>query len=107
MLLSQHIKDDDYDDDILYPMKDYDDILKRQCNIKVYVQDSTLIRKFSMCSEDLKFQLFKSYFHTAQIWWNYTRTALNKLNDAYDNVFGLIYYEPNDRWCYSVVQSPS
>ena len=57
----------------------------------IYAQGNSLLRKFYMCSVDVKITLFKSYcssFYTAQLWTNYTKTAINTLYTAYS--FGII-----------------
>ena len=59
---------------------------------KIYVQGNIIIRTFYMCSLDVKVKLFKTYctpLYTAQLWWNYKKSSINKLYRAYHNVFKL------------------
>ena len=63
-------------------------ILLRQRR-KIFAQGNSIMRKFYMCSDDVKLTLFKSYcssFYTAHLWINYTNTIMNKLYTAYHNV---------------------
>ena len=60
---------------------------------KIYAQGNCLLRKFHMCTVDVKVTLFKSYcssFYTAQLWTNYTQNAINKLYIAYHNIMKLL-----------------
>ena len=55
---------------------------------KIFAQGNSLLRKFFMCTIEVKTTLFRSYcssFYTAQLWTNYTKTAINKLYIAYHN----------------------
>ena len=74
------------------------DILRQRR--KIYAQGNSIMRKFYMCSDDVKVTLFRSYcssFYTAQLWINYTATTMHKLYTAYHNVLkmfiGLSKYE--------------
>ena len=61
--------------------------LKRQMR-KFYANANMLIRKFSKCSVNVKWYLFKTYCSTmdcSALWFNSTKTALTKLNIAYNN----------------------
>ena len=63
------------------------DILRQ--SRKIFAQGNSIMRKFYMCSDDVKLTLFKSYcssFYTAHLWINYTNTIMNKLYTAYHNV---------------------
>ena len=56
---------------------------------KIFAQGNSLLRKFYMCTIEVKITLFRSYcssFYTAQLWTNYTQTAINKLYIAYHNI---------------------
>ena len=55
---------------------------------KIFSQGNSLLRKFFMCTIEVKSTLFRSYcssFYTAQLWTNYSQTAINKLYIAYHN----------------------
>ena len=74
-----HIICDDSSDDL--------DILRQRR--KIFAQGNSIMRKFYMCSVDVKLTLFRSYcssFYTAQLWVNYTKTTMHKLYTAYHNV---------------------
>ena len=62
------------------------DILRQRK--KIFAQGNSLLRKFYMCSIEVKTTLFRSYcssFYTAQLWTNYSRNVINKLYIAYHN----------------------
>ena len=66
-----------------------DDDMTRQRN-KIYAQGNALIRKFYMCTENVKIALFKSYcttLYTSTMWCKYRRESLRKLCVAYNNIF--------------------
>ena len=74
------------------------DILRQRR--KIFAQGNSIMRKFYMCSDDVKLTLFKSYcssFYTAHLWINYTNTIMNKLYTAYHNVLKclLVYLSVN------------
>jgi hypothetical protein len=75
------------------------DDMKRQIR-SLYARGNMLIRKFNMCSEDVKLHLFKTYctgFYCAHLWSNYTQQTFNKVKVAYNNAFRfLLKY---DRQC--------
>ena len=61
-------------------LKDDKDIA-RQCR-KLYAQGNMLVRKFYMCSENVKVKLFKAYctpLYTCQLWWNCPSSSAHKL----------------------------
>ena len=74
---------------------------------KIYGQGNTLIRKFSMCSLDVKVMLFRTYctpMYCAQLWCRFRpssnrRGALSKLYVAYHSILklliGISKYERN------------
>ena len=71
-------------------LSDDNDIARQRKNI--FAIGNCLLRKFYMCSTDVKVTLFKSYcssFYTAQLWTNYTKNAINKLYTAYHNILKL------------------
>ena len=78
--------------------KDDKDIQKA-CG-KLYAQGNSLIRKFHMCSEEVKIKLFVTYctqFYCAPLWYfNKTDKVYNKLNVAYNNVFRFLLNLPRD-----------
>jgi hypothetical protein len=79
-------------------LKDHMDI-ERQIK-KLYAQGNTLVRKFYMCTEDVKIALFKTHcssMYTPHLWWNYTTTHIRKLHVAYNNVFRFLCKLPI--WC--------
>ena len=58
-----------------------------------------LLRKFSMCSHDVKIHLFQTYcspMYTAQLWWSYNKSSIKKLYIAYNNVFRMLHRLPRD-----------
>ena len=62
-----------------------DDDMTRQRN-KIYAQGNALIRKFYMCTENVKIALFKPYcttLYTSTLWCKYRRESLRKLCVAY------------------------
>ena len=55
---------------------------------KIYVQGNSLIRKFHMCSVDVKLTLFQSFcapMYTPHLWTKYTNSDIIKLYRAYHN----------------------
>ena len=61
--------------------------LKRQMR-KIYANTNLLLRKFSKCSVDVKCYLFKTYcsnLYCAPMWFDCTKTALKKMEVAYNN----------------------
>ena len=84
-----HIISDDLSDD--------SDIL-RQCR-KIYAQANMLLRKFSMCSVNVKCALFRSYvtpLYTAHLWSYYKVKSMQKLRVAYNDAMRLLLHVP--RW---------
>ena len=73
---------------------------------KLYAQGNSILRKFHMCSWDVKLTLFRAYcspLYTAQLWWSHKRASINKLNVTYHNLFkmflGLRKYESTSLLC--------
>lgn len=63
--------------------------IKRQC-AKLYIQGNTILRKFYMCTVDVKLTLFRSFcmpMYGAHLWWNYTKSTINRLYISYHNIF--------------------
>ena len=53
----------------------------RQCQ-QLYARGNVLLRKFHMCSMDVKVKLFNTYcspMYTAQLWWNHTAYSFHRL----------------------------
>ena len=74
-----------------------DDDMARQYN-RIYAQSNALIRKYYMCTEDVKCTR-KSYcisLYTCQLWYNYKSESIRKLCVAYNNVFRLLCNEPRN-----------
>ena len=60
---------------------------------KQYVQANILLRKFYMCSLDVKLSLFRTYYspmYTAQLWWSFKKWTITKLHTVYHNTFKLL-----------------
>ena len=52
--------------------------IKRQCR-QLYAQGNSLIRKFHMCSVDVKLVILQSYcspMHRAHLWWSYSKVSI-------------------------------
>ena len=63
------------------------DIMKQRR--KLYAQGNSIIRKFSMCTLQVKLTLFQSYctpMYLAQLWTHYKQGTINKLYIAYHTV---------------------
>ena len=72
--------------------------MTRQRN-KIYAQGNALIRKFYMCTENVKIALFKSYcttLYTSTLWCKYRRESLRKLCVAYKNIFRKLTHQARD-----------
>ena len=79
--------------------------IARQCR-QLYAQGNILLRKFHMCSVDVKLKLFKSFcapLYTAHLWWQYKKCSIKKLYTAYHNVLklqlGLSKFESSSTVC--------
>ena len=56
----------------------------------LFVQGTIILRKFIMCYLGVKLTLFRTYcspMYTAQLWWNYTKSTITKLQISYHNIF--------------------
>jgi hypothetical protein len=72
-------------------LSDNDDI-SRQCRM-IYAQGNVLMRKFFMCTIDVKRKMFMNYctpLYTAHLWVSYKKATIKKLYIAYDNIFKLL-----------------
>ena len=78
-------------------LKDDRDI-NRQCR-NIYARGNTLLRKFAMCTADVKAKLFQTFctpLYTAHLWWNYRLYSLRKLTVAYNDIMRLLLCLPID-----------
>ncbi len=69
-------------------LSDDDDINRQRRTL--FVQGNIILRKFSMCSLGVKLTLFRTYcspMYTVQLWWNYTKSTITKLQISYHNIF--------------------
>ena len=69
-----------------------DDDIVRQCRI-LYAQANTLVRKFHMCSDNVKINLFRTFctpLYTAPLWCQYKKSSLQKLKVAYNDAFRIL-----------------
>ena len=69
----------------LYDSRD----IQRQIRF-IYAKGNTLVRKFNMCSTEIKLQLFKSYcynLYCCHLWSSYPQSKFNNIKVAYNNVF--------------------
>ena len=60
---------------------------------KIFIQGNSLIRKFYMCTIDVKLTLFNSFcspLYTAHLWSKYTQTSITNLYRAYHNTLKLL-----------------
>ena len=65
-------------------LSDDDDINRQRSTL--FVQWNIILRKFNMCSLGVKLTLFRTYcssMYTAQLWWNYKKSTITKLQSAY------------------------
>ena len=68
--------------------KDDKDIMC-QCR-QLYARGNVLLRKFYMCTNDVKIKLFSTFcssMYTAQLWWNHTVYSIHRLRVCCNNVF--------------------
>ena len=84
-----HVLTDDWMDDR--------DVYRQRC--KIYAQANMLLRKFSMCSVDVKCSLFRAYvtpLYTAHLWHAYRVRSMQRLKVAYNDAMRLLLHIP--RW---------
>ena len=70
----------------------------RQCR-KLYAQGNTLVRKFHMCSRNVKVILFRAYctpLYTAHLWYKYKKASLTRLTVAYNDVMRMLLRIPRN-----------
>ena len=57
---------------------------------KFYMQANLLLRNFRHCSDDVKCSLFRTYctnmYNCCQLWFNSTKSSINKLSTSYNSV---------------------
>ena len=98
----------------------HDDLdIRRQCRA-INIRVNILFRKFHMCRVSVKLKLFNSYcasMYTPQLWWNYKKMSICKLQITYHNILkmniGLSKYESisatcaitNTHCCQSVIRN--
>ena len=71
---------------------------QRQC-CKLYVQTNMLAREFHMCTDDVKTALFRAHcapLYTAHLWCCYSKAKMKKLQEAFNDAFGILLKLP--RW---------
>ena len=69
-----------------------DDLDIQRQRKKIYAQGNSILRKFHMCSIEVKVVLFKTYctsLYTAHLWTNYSNLSINNFYIAYHNVMKL------------------
>ena len=60
---------------------------------KLFIQGNSLVRKFYMCTIDVKLKLFQSFcspMYTAQLWSNYSNCDITSLYRAYHNTLKIL-----------------
>ena len=85
-------------------MSDDADISRQ--NKSLYAQGNTIIRKFHMCTVDVKLKLFEAHcssMYSAQLWWNFKKDTMKRFIVSYHNilkrVIGLSKYESMSATC--------
>ena len=76
-------------------LKDDKDIARQRR--KLYGQGNMLMRKFHMCTPDVKVSLFRAYctpLYTPHLWCNYSRHSIRKLTVAYNDAMRLTLRVP-------------
>ena len=74
-----------------------DDIDIQRQRGRLYAQGNSILRKFHMCSVDVKVVLFRSYctpLYTAHLWSNYKNKSINDFYIAYHNIMKLFIGHP-------------
>ena len=85
-------------------LTDDEDILRQRRFI--FARGNALLRKFNVCSIEVKLELFRAYFsniYCCQLWWNYSCSAMAKFQTSYHNVLklflGLSKFESTSQTC--------
>ena len=75
-------------------------------NKSLYAQGNTIIRKFHMCTVDVKLKLFEAHcssMYSAQLWWSFKKDTMKRFIVSYHNilkrVIGLSKYESTSATC--------
>ncbi len=79
-------------------MSDDDDMYRQRR--KLYAQANILVRKFYMCSDEVKINLFRAYctsLYTAPLWFKFKKESLCKLQVAYNDCMRILLKKT--RWC--------
>ena len=66
----------------------------------LYARSYTLLRKFTLCSNDVKLQLFQTFctnIYAAHLWSSYTVYSYNQVKVAYNNAYRALF--GCDRFC--------
>ena len=69
-----------------------DDLDIQRQRKKIYAQGNSILRKFHMCSVEVKVMLFRTYctsLYTAHLWTNYSNSSLANFYIAYHNIMKL------------------
>ena len=72
--------------------------IKRQYQ-RLYGHANSLVRRFHMCSDEVKIKLFRAYctpLYTSQLWFNYKQRTMNKLLVGYNNALRILLKLPWD-----------
>ena len=67
----------------------YDNMDLRRQTKALYARGNTLIKRFSVCNDDVKVKLFKAYFssfYCCQLWCSYSCVSLRKLKSSYNRI---------------------
>ena len=63
----------------------------------LYAQANMLVRKFHMCTNDVKMSLFKAYctpLYTAPLWTKFKKASMQKLKVAYNDCMRILLNKP-------------
>ena len=72
--------------------KDDDDIALQRKG--AYIRGNMIIKNFSKCTDEVKFNLFKTYcssFYSCQTWRSFSAESLRRIKVAYNRVFRLLF----------------
>ena len=96
--------------------KGTDDLDIERQRKKIYAQGNSILRKFHMCSVEVKVMLFRSYctpLYTAHLWTNYSKSTIKDFYIAYHNIMKLFIgfrkYDHNRPLCvkYNIPHGPA
>ncbi len=74
---------------------DDDDIMRQRR--KLYARGNMLVRKFHMCSPDVKVALLRAYctpLYTAHLWYNFKKGSMQRLTVAYNDAMRMLLRVP-------------